>query len=254
MNFSLCLVILLTFYRVFLENETIHHFKRWFLILSVGLSLTIPLITFKTYVEASSFVVSDSFQSEMLSSNEGVASHTNFNYWKFITWSLYWFGVLVFGMRFIKNLISLLQTIRVNTIEKRYGLSIVLLKSNVVPHTFFRYLFCNQEKYKQGKIPSEVLIHEEAHAKQWHTVDLICLEIIQIMLWFNPLVWIAKSMIRLNHEFLADQAVLSKGVFQENYQKSLLVFSTADSHLSLTHSLNHTFIQKRFKITLPTRL
>ena len=82
-------------------------------------------------------------------------------------------------------------------------------------------------------MPSELIAHEKAHLDQKHTLDVLFVEILQIVFWFNPLLLFYKRAIKLNHEFLADQAVNAQFQSVKNYQNLLLAFAVDKSTIQL---------------------
>lgn len=237
LNSAACLAILLLFYKLLLENETMHQFKRFYLLGSVFIAFVIPFITFTTYVE----VTPDSLQqfsgSSILISETDTSSIIN---WNLILWGIYGIGVLIFTIKFLSNLISLIRRIQQNPKLKIKSFINVLLSDILTPHTFFNYLFFNKEEFINKQIPSEVIAHEEAHARQLHSLDVLLMEILQIVLWFNPLIYLLKDAIKLNHEFLADQAVIKNGIEASNYQKILLAFSSNAQSSKLANAFNYS--------------
>jgi biopolymer transport protein ExbD len=103
-------------------------------------------------------------------------------------------------------------------------------------------------RYESHHIPKEVMLHEETHAKQLHSLDVIILELLQIAFWFHPLVYILKHHVKLNHEFLADQAVLKQGVNTKTYQNILLQFSSNTQDYQFSSAINYSSIKKRFTV------
>ena len=124
----------------------------------------------------------------------------------------------------------------------------MLLEDLATPHTFFKYLFFNKFKFETKQIPQEILLHEQTHSKQKHSIDVLFIELLQIVFWFNPLIYFIKHAIKLNHEFLADQAVLNHGIETASYQKTLLNFSSNSKQPHLANAINYSFIKKRFTI------
>lgn len=242
LKFSACLAIFLLFYKLFLEKESIHEFKRFYLIGALGLAFIIPLITFTEFVESYATLQSVNMESLFINTNSPT------NHFSMVLWSVYGFGVLIFGVLFLKNLIEILFKIRQNIKVKNNRITNVLLQSSVIPHTFFRYIFLNRHKFETRQIPKEVLIHEETHAVQKHSFDILILEVLQVIFWFNPLIYIVKKSIKLNHEFLADKAVLNKGIDTSRYQNILLEFSSHSFQPRLANAINYSSIKKRFTI------
>jgi len=241
-----CLAVFFSFYKLLLERESIHNLKRFYLIGSLVISFVIPLITFTTYVETS-----EGFTQIYTGGNTPMIvseSKEAINYLPLILWSIYGIGVLFFSLKFFRNLNGLIQKIRKNPTHKVKDIINVLLQESVVPHTFFKYIFLNQQKFESKNIPEEVLLHEEIHARQKHSIDILFIELLQILFWFNPLIYLIKRSIKLNHEFLADKAVLNRGVDLTQYQQTLLAFSSSADSPILANSINYSFIKKRFTV------
>ena len=244
---STILLALLIFYKLFLEKENMHVFKRFYLMASLIAAFGIPFITFTSYVfispieEFSQLSVRDSFIGILVEENKT-------DYLAVTIWTIYGLGVLFFGSLFIKNLGQLLTKIKRNTKIKNKQITNVLLLHSVIPHTFFKYIFLNKSDFENQQIPQEVLLHEETHALQKHSIDVLFIEFLQIVFWFNPFIYLIKHAIKLNHEFLADQAVLNQGIETSNYQKTLLNFSSGTNQPQLANAINYSFIKKRFTI------
>ncbi len=240
-----CLVLFFAFYKLFLENTSIHNFKRFYLSGSLLASFLIPLITFTSYVEVSPIIP---VYSEVAPQMIFAETEKTINYWPFVLWTVYGLGVLFFSVKFFRNLFSLIQKIRKNPKYKNTRFINILLNEKVIPHTFFSYIFLNKTQFENHEIPAEVMLHEETHARQKHSLDVIFVELLQIVFWFNPLFYFIKRSIKLNHEFLADRAVLNAGAETSNYQKILLAFSSNALTPSLAHSINYSSIKKRFTV------
>src|SRR5690606_3735176 len=129
------LTIFYGFYKLLLENESIHAFKRYYLLVSVVLAFFIPFITFTEYIEAPSQNVPIVFSDSPITNTFNEDQPKNFL--PFILWTIYGMGVLLFSIKFFKNLSQLLYKIRNNTKVKIDPITHVLLQDLVVPHTFF---------------------------------------------------------------------------------------------------------------------
>ncbi len=249
LKFSACLSIFLIFYKLLLEKESIHTFKRFYLLAALLLSIIIPLITFTEYVEPE--LVLGSFQPLVFGMDvppQEVMQEEPTNYLPIVLWSIYAMGVLLFGLKFSLNLFQIVSRIKKNPKYKSNIYTRVLLLDSIAPHTFFNYIFLNKNKFETRQIPKEVILHEETHAKQKHSLDILLIEFLQIMFWFNPLIYSSKKAIRLNHEFLADEAVLNQGTDSSTYQQILLAFSSNASQTALANAINYSLIKKRFTI------
>ena len=250
---SACLAILMLFYKIVLEPLNHHHFKRFYLLAALLFSAIIPFITFIKYVEPTfdfgvydpeSMTTPPYFPAELPTITEEQPN----TFLPALLWTIYTIGIIVFSMRFILNLIKISSKIKTNQKVKTNVFINVLIEKLAVPHTFFNYIFLNKSAFENNKIPQEVLLHEQTHAKQKHSLDILFLEILQIIFWFNPLLYFIKKDIKLNHEFLADQQVLKSGYHPKTYQNLLLRFSSNQKELALVNAINYSSIKKRLTI------
>ncbi len=253
---SACMIVFLLFYQFLLEKENMHQFKRFFLLAALIASLVIPKLVFIEYAEAVPSTVSavpgPAAQQVEPSTAQPISDMDVVN-WSKLFRAFYLLGVLGFGLRFGAHLYQILRRIRKNQKLKGKTVTKVLLKEQLPPHTFFRYVFLNKEKYEANTIPGEVMLHEETHARQYHSFDVLFVELVQVILWFNPLLLLFKRNIKLNHEFLADRAVLKEKVNTQKYQNTLLSYVSRDSEakyqsIKMANAINYSSIKKRFTI------
>jgi hypothetical protein len=121
---------------------------------------------------------------------------------------------------------------------------IVLIEEKTLPYSIFKYIFVNRSDYENGKIVKELIIHEQTHCLQYHSIDVILIELIKIILWFNPLLWLFRKAIQLNHEFLADNKVLSNHDLN-SYQNTLLNLVFRNNSTYLASNFNYSLTKKR---------
>ena len=250
LKFSACLAVFWLVYVLFLERQTMHRFKRFYLLGAIVSALIIPTLTITQYIEpaVTDLEVSPVFIPIEASFVEIPQEPTPFLELATVLWMIYGFGVLLFSLRFVINLRRMYSRIsNHNTITKQ-SFIYVLLEECRIPHSFFKYLFFDKLKYETNSIPDEVKLHEETHAKQLHSLDIIVIELLQIVFWFHPLIYILKHHIKLNHEFLADQAVLKLGTDTKTYQNILLQFSSNTQDYQLSSAINYSSIKKRFTV------
>ncbi|MEM7085272.1 MAG: M56 family metallopeptidase [Bacteroidota bacterium] len=243
-----CLLIFFTFYKLVLEQTSLHTTKRFFLLGSLIAALIIPYITFTQTIYVAA--VSEQFISELttFSNQDLTIPEPPTDYILTILWSIYSFGVAIMGFRFIRNLFRIIQKIRKNPLVKKRSIIYVLLQLPVTPHSFFNHIFFTKKAYETNTIPKEVIAHERAHVDQKHSWDIIFIELLCVILWFNPILYFIKNSIKLNHEFLADRTVLGQGAVLSTYQNILLDFSSTSSVPEMAHAINYSSIKKRFTV------
>ncbi|NQX84553.1 MAG: M56 family metallopeptidase [Flavobacteriaceae bacterium] len=242
----LCFAILLAFYKVALEPMSIHKFKRFYLLAIFPCALIIPWLTFTTYVQLNS-------DYETLASNDAaiylidtIPEESNgSNDLTIILCSIYILGAVIFLFKFCLNLYKIISKIKTHLNIKTGPFFNVLIHKLSVPHTFFYYIFLNKEAFEHDQIPKAVLLHEETHARQLHSIDILLIELFQIIFWFNPLIYFYKKSTKLNHEFLADTAVLAEGISRPEYQKTILAFAS-NTYFPLANAINYSSIKTRF--------
>jgi hypothetical protein len=122
---------------------------------------------------------------------------------------------------------------------------LVLTPALPVSHSFFNYIFLDKEAYERGTIEEEILNHELAHVRQKHSIDILVIEALLVLAWFNPFLYLYRKAIRLNHEFLADESVLKTFSNVQSYQLLLLDKAAYGSHLSLTSRFNYLTTKQR---------
>ncbi|MEY8869281.1 M56 family metallopeptidase [Meridianimaribacter flavus] len=247
---SACLLVLLLFYKLILERENMHQLKRFYLLFATVLGFTIPFITITTYVEPTYTL--GTFQPPLLEPvfypETTQPTEQNTNFWPILLWSIYGIGVLLFLVKFMVNLTKLIVKIKTNPKLKSKNIINVLINNLEIPHTFLSYIFLNKTKFENNQIPEEVLLHEHTHATQKHSLDILFIELLQIVFWFNPIIYFLKKDIKLNHEYLADQAVLQQGTQINTYQHLLLAFSSTHGGNELTNAINYSSIKKRLTV------
>ncbi|WP_109302405.1 M56 family metallopeptidase [Aquimarina sp. AU474] len=250
---TLCLLVLGSFYKLFLEKEKVHNLKRYYLIFSILFAYTIPFITI-TYekevyinpqdiIAASEIIVTPTYVTKVHD-----ITVESINYVPILLWSLYSIGFIIFGFRFTKNLYSLNKKVRKNEKLKESSHTNVLLRDAVVPYTFLKYIFVPKAEFLQKSIPEEVLFHEKAHVHQKHTLDILFVEVLQVVFWFNPLLFWLKKAIKLNHEFLADQTVLKHQFSIQRYVNLLVNYPTSSNQAALTSTINYSLTKKRLQM------
>ena len=221
----LCSGILLICYHLFLQKEKMFWFNRFYLLLSIVFSLIIPLLTievqeYSTPVEIARYIPAANQSSAVANTNQPITK--NYNWLKNSGIYIYLLVTSILLIKLIKNLRKILVVKKNMDLIRFKDHKLVLLRENVAIFTFLDYIFISKEAYQNNLIEKEILIHELAHVKQKHSLDVLFIEVIQALFWFNPLLFFYKKAIQLNHEYLADEAVLKTKTNVENYQLLLL--------------------------------
>lgn len=250
----LCSAIFLILYRLLLEHERMHVFKRYYLLATIVLSLTIPLLTFNLHTESEylpQFIMVQATQTEvevgLAPLDQPVRQHVD--YTGLILTGIYLSGVIVFLVRFVSGLSRFKSKIKHSAISEHAGAILVHSDEKTTPYSFFKYIFIN----KNDNI-EEILAHELAHVKQKHSLDKVFIEFIQVLWWFNPILPLYKKAIYTNHEFLADECVNDQYGNIERYQTLLMNNCVCTDNAGIANQFNFQITKKRLIMMTKTRL
>jgi beta-lactamase regulating signal transducer with metallopeptidase domain len=156
-------------------------------------------------------------------------------------------GIIISTVSFVFGLGRIVIMIYRNK-PKRFGkYRIVQTPKAVVPFLLFKWIIINPEKYSSNDM-EQVIAHERMHAFQLHSLDLIIIEVLVILFWFNPFIYWYRKSIREVHEYLADQAVVGNGHDQLDYQKLLLNHVVGCRFIGLTSSFSYSLSKNRLKM------
>ena len=263
---SVSLLLMFGLYWFLLRREKLFVFNRFFLIASVVFSLVVPFISipvnFQVTPQLNDIILTyDYVIPEISTANNIVPSDVNISHpyvkketsainISVILFALYISGVIFFLIRFLRNIYLIIQRSKLSEKISFKGYWIVLTNDKAGPCCFFNSIFLNREDYLNGRIDKELLNHELEHAMQSHTIDIILIELVKIFYWFNPVHILYDRAIRINHEYLADNGVISDKSDIKSYADKLLSFITCRSNVSLTSGSNHSFTKKRLMMMM----
>ncbi|MEM6801581.1 MAG: M56 family metallopeptidase, partial [Bacteroidota bacterium] len=236
-------------YYVLLRREKAFVFNRFYLLLSPFFALYFPFwISEIQYVEihlSELITLKGNFSApEMIPSLESTSS----SLWLYLLGGLYLLGLCVMLVIYSRNLKQIYDLIQKGHCHKEEDFSYIIHQENFPPFSFWKYIFLSQQDFqKEGE--KELLIkHESSHIRQKHSLDLLLIELLHAFLWFNPLLILYKKSIRLNHEFLADEAVLKRTSHPKAYLELMLERSHKQTHIALASPLRRKAIKERFQM------
>ncbi|MCE7992027.1 MAG: peptidoglycan DD-metalloendopeptidase family protein [Roseivirga sp.] len=271
---SVCMLLLWGIYQLLLTNTTMHRFKRIYLLLCLIIPLSIPFIQFEISQEqafkipSEGAVVENLLQSldsrqaqiteprvttDLISTQVGQnPEHTlqeskrsaNYAIWLMAIYALIT-TILLF--RYIVSIRNILKNTKLTTHTNFHGVRVIIMDDILPPYNFLKYIFISQEDYGNEAKRDRLLMHELSHARELHSLDILFVEFLRIIFWFNPLYILFSHAIRNNHEYLADTAVVRKFTDIGTYQKLLLGFASRQFvGPKLASPSNYNLIKKRF--------
>ena len=241
-KFVLCSGFLYSFYKVFLERESMYKINRFYLLFSLVFSLVAPIYEMELPMTIQETQLSPEIIAYILANPQLLEQESGWNYGELLNLI---YGIIGLGLffRFVFNIISIIYRIKQDEKFETQEITFVLDDKTDQPFSFLHYIFLPQENY--DTIHPNLIQHEKAHCIQKHSWDIVFIEIFQIVFWFNPFIYLYKKSIKLNHEFLADEYVLQNDVDVKIYQHQILDCIAAQSQNSVASHFNFILTKKR---------
>lgn len=260
-------------YQLFLCKETFYHLNRWVLVGLVLVSFCLPFISVPENISFKTTIFQPSTDSEMqqtaITENNSTPMENTIPFsdsapatatsesitetitpsiialdWQSILLYIYVLGVMAFGINFLIQLAVLIfRMIKYPSIEVD-AYKIVETDTNHAPYSFWNRIFINPNQYNPDTY-LQILKHEQMHISGAHSLDMLLVELLVTIQWFNPFAWLYRKAIDNNLEYLTDDGMLKKGEDKEVYQMNLLKVSTPDMPTGLATSYNQSFLKKR---------
>ncbi len=250
---SVCLAAFYLVYRLFLRGETFFRLNRFYLLFASVGSMLIPLFRPDLYVIKPIQSLAYLLDPVIITPEKiGVAaSSPQFN-WAGPAVVVYLAGLIVFGILFISRLVFFLFLIRRNEHVRKHDLNLVVVGKSCAPFSFLNFIFVDHET--DGSVDlNTILQHEKEHIRQFHTADLILLEIVRIVLWFNPFAWMILHSLKSEHEYLADEGVIQSGIGSEDYSTILVSRTIGKPMFAISNNFNVSLLKKRIIMMTKTR-
>lgn len=247
-KFTACLFLFLLVYKLFMERERFHRFKRFYLLCFLFFSLAVPFAVIEaTAIEQIRTVHISKFNTGYNSPAKhfSIAQRTpHFSAGEILLYG-YCIITLFFLARYIRNLLSIRKKILNGNNVPYKGAILVISNDQVASHTFLKYIFINESLYKNPEKSQEILSHELTHARQMHTLDILLIELLRVLFWFNPVLYFYKKAMQLNHEFLADDVVVRTYRNGRGYQELMLSIAGLPYDCQLSSNFNYAITKKR---------
>lgn len=263
---SLILAGCLIFYKLLLQKETFFRINRWVLLACLALSFSLPLVPVpqqwafqKAEVisvapveepplyDVNSYIPQQSIETPPVVAAAPEEKKPAITWIQVLKWAgwLYWFGVIVFGMNLLMQLITLLYRAYASPVIRDGRFRIVELSGDKAPCSFWNNIFLNPAKY-DWETYNQILLHEKVHIEQRHSLDLLLAEVVIVFQWFNPFAWQYRKELENNLEYLTDDQLLHHPQVEKTaYQMSLLKVSAPQFPLHLTTNYNQSLLKKR---------
>ena len=240
----ICSGLFYALYRLLIEGRVAHSVARWFLSLSVVLSIALPLLELPILPAEPMVNVTltplEVGEAEVLA--VGVSSAevaTPFNWW-LLALLLYSVVTLLLLSRYVVSIVKIYKLRSVCTISSYRDCH--LAESSDITKSFS---FCRTIFVPLGERREQVLLHEYSHISHHHSAERLLLELTRCLMWFNPFIHLVSRAAVQVHEWQADGDVLSQGFDVKQYRQ--IIFHQLFGYTpDITCGLNNSLTKKRF--------
>ena len=243
---AVLIVVFYMFYRLLLSKETFHRVNRMVLLSTALLSFILPLCVITTHqtvvLDAVPMVSVGNVQMEVAPDEQPAQ-------WQYVIPLLYIIGVVVVLSHTLLSVWRVLMLVRRSErIPQADGTTLCVVPDEVPPFSFCSFIVMNRNDYNTGD--SAILAHERGHIRQHHSCDVLLVDLLTALQWFNPAMWMLRADLRAIHEYEADGAVLSQGINARQYQYLLITKAASIGGYSIANGISHSTLKNRITMML----
>ena len=244
---AVALLVFYLFYRFLLKKETFHRFNRVVLVGTAVLSFLLPLciITVHKPIEVAPVVPEPAIVATEVPAQELVPLvEPAVPWWPTALVFLFWAGVAFVLARVTISVLSIVRIIRRGRlVREEDGCKIVVTERDIDPFSWMKYIVLSVKDWEAPH--ASILAHEKAHIGLGHSLEVLLVDILSALQWFNPAIWMLRADLQELHEYEADDAVLRAGTNIKEYQYLLIRKAVSKSGYSVANSFNHSILKNR---------
>ena len=263
---SFLLAVLVSLFMAFMSRETFHKVNRFVLLFAVAMSLCLPFVNLgiKSPFDGLAGILENRFSDDVasvevsavdfpLQSIDVTPAMIVDDYvapfdWVGLLAVVYLLGIIVL---LVIQAVAYIQVAKIIMRSKKvdascYGFDGIKLRvhdGEEKPFSWFGWVVLSAGDINDGG--REILMHETAHMKACHSLDIIFADVVIMLQWFNPMAWIMKNCLKDIHEFEADEAVINSGINAKQYQLLIIKKAVGSRLYSIANSFNHSLTKKR---------
>ena len=244
---AVLIAIFYMFYRLVLARETFHRVNRLTLLLTAIASFVLPLCVITLHktvtVEAVPMVSVGDVQME-------VADDAGPEWWQLLLPLIFIIGVVATLGHTLTSILKVWLLIRRSEQHLQPDGTIVCVTGNaeVSPFSWMHYIVMNRSDYDEHN--AAILAHERGHIRLRHSWDLLLVDLLTALQWFNPAMWMLRQDLRAIHEYEADGEVLSQGINARQYQYLLISKASGIGGYSIANGISHSTLKNRITMML----
>ncbi|AII52103.1 M56 family metallopeptidase [Hymenobacter sp. APR13] len=243
------LLLLLAVYYGLLRRLTFHELNRAYLLAALGLAAVYPVLDLGWLRPA---VAPAAPLAAVLPAWAGAAGPAapaapgpNYGAWLLAAYSL---GAAVLLLQLLVQVASLWRLHRASRPAEAAGVQFRAVMGEVSPFSFGRTIYLNPAHHAPAELPV-VLLHEQVHVRQAHTLDVLLGHLHRVLAWASPAAWLWLRATQENLEFIADAAVLRENqLAPQQYQYSLVRLSTLAAGSPLATHFSFITLKNRIRM------
>ena len=244
---AVLIIVFYMFYRLLLSRETFHRVNRVVLLLTAVASFVLPLCVITMHETVTIQAVPEvSIGDVQMTLAEEPATPL----WQIALPILYIIGVAATLGHTLLSVWKVLLLIRQSEQHPEPDGTIVCVTGNadVAPFSWMRYIVMNRGDYEARD--AAILAHERGHIRLRHSWDVLLVDTLTALQWFNPAMWMLRQDLRAIHEYEADGAVLSQGFNARQYQYLLITKAASIGGYSIANGISHSTLKNRIHMML----
>ncbi|MBQ8046460.1 MAG: M56 family metallopeptidase [Prevotella sp.] len=243
---ALLTAVFYVFWRLLLSKDTFHSLNRMVLLSTAVLSFVLPLCVITVHrpapVTGQTAVYVDGLRP--LGVVEGGAGWGT-------TVAVLFFAVM--GLRLLYVAVSYWKLHRFIASCERFTqadgtILAVTDRAGISPFSWMKTVVLPRSDYEQPDMA--VITHEKGHMRRGHSWDVLLMEVVCAVEWFNPVVWMMRQDLRAIHEFEADEDVIEKGFNAHEYLDMLVMKASACGAYSMANGITNSTLKQRIQMMM----
>ena len=235
------------FYRLLLSRETFHGVNRVVLLLTAVASFVLPLCVITLHKTVVLNLAEGDVAIGCLDAE--VVDDAAMPFWQMAAIAAFFIGMIVTLGYTIMSVVRVWLLIQHSEQHQQTdGTVICVAPGDVSPFSWMKYIVLSRSDYEAND--ASILAHERGHIRRHHSLDLLLVDSLTALQWFNPAMWMLRQDLRAIHEYEADAAVLSQGINMRQYQYLLIQKAVSQCGYSVANGISHSTLKNRINMML----
>ena len=244
-----CVAVFYMFYRLMLSRETLHRMNRVVLLSTAVASFVLPLCVITVH---HTVVVPQTTGSVTAGLPMMAVVEESQPLWQEMLVTLFFAGIAVTLGKMLWSIGQVVNLIRRSECHPQAdGTIVAVTDEDVSPFSWMRYIVLNRKDYESPD--PAIMAHERGHISKRHSLDVLLVDMLTVLQWFNPAMWMLRQDLRAIHEYEADAAVLSQGINMRQYQYLLIQKAVRACGYSVANGISHSTLKNRINMMLTNK-